>query len=148
MLVGSSCSEMPKVGQEGIGLSKRWIGKFEQMPPSQNRQRLNTCFCSSRLSRIQSGTALNRTGKLMLMRAAQLAKDSGVKGFVIVDRRNYRRTETVRNAYTSTTYSAGFRSEADVKFAVPGSGWQVFDADQVWADLAPYYVAPTATAAR
>jgi hypothetical protein len=86
--------------------------------------------------------------ELMLMRAAQLAKDSGVKGFVIVDRRNYRRTETVRNAYSSTTYSAGFRSEADVKFAVPGSGWQVFDADQVWADLAPYYVAPTATAAR
>src|SRR6185295_13259267 len=45
-------------------------GKFEQMPPSQNRQRLNTCSCSSRLSRIQSGTALNRTGKLTLMRAA------------------------------------------------------------------------------
>src|SRR5215467_3207086 len=72
---------MPKVGREGSGASKKWIGKLLVKPPSENQHRCSSNFPSPLLlvtSAAYSGTALRRKGKLKLIRAPRrIGKSSG-----------------------------------------------------------------------
>ncbi|HYM18446.1 MAG TPA: hypothetical protein VEU06_07780 [Micropepsaceae bacterium] len=91
--------------------------------------------------------------ELALLGAAGVARKSGQKGMIVVDRRD----TTYRNV---TTYygnpirnqAAGYGSELDIVFVDPAAlpekyktaGWRIIDPEAVYSALAPIYLKPSA----
>lgn len=102
------------------------------------------------------GGAPASTEEMLLLRAAQITREKGGRGFLIVKRDDY------EQFYVTTSYGqetsrmpTGHETDADVMFtdaglspAPPYAGRKdlVLDADKVWADLSPYYVYEVAAA--
>lgn len=83
--------------------------------------------------------------EMALLRAAELARQGGHKGFVMIDRRDTSWSiSTTQYGVPLRSDPAGFETEIDVRFVDPAGGEApaalVFDADQVYADLAAVYV--------
>lgn len=86
--------------------------------------------------------------ELALLRAAQLARERNLRGFIVLGRRGLIRSEA-RGIFGDQP--AGFEAEFDVLFVDPAAlptayrdaGWRVVDADAVWSALSPVYVART-----
>lgn len=80
--------------------------------------------------------------ELLLLRAAQLAREAKSPGFAVVEKRDFKRyyVTTMYGAETSRTPS-GFESQADIVFVDPArAGGLALNADRVWAELSPFYV--------
>ncbi len=96
--------------------------------------------------------------EMTLLRAADLARERGKSGFVILERRDYERT--VNTTYYGSTLRSdpqGYSTDLDIELvdvnALPGEyravPWRVIAADKVVADLGPIYMGqPSATAAK
>lgn len=91
---------------------------------------------------------LPQVSEMALMRAAELARARGSKGFIIVGRRVIERSDVVRIYSTEVSnFSAGFANEIDVLFVDPASlppeyadmPWRVIDAETIWNALAAIY---------
>jgi hypothetical protein len=91
--------------------------------------------------------------EMALLRAAELALEKGVKGFVILDRQDVEHTvSTTQYGAVLRTDPAGYSTELDVLFVDPanlpakyrGAAWRVIDADAVFASLGPIYIRPEA----
>lgn len=89
--------------------------------------------------------------EMTLLYAADLANQKGKVGFVIVARRDYKRTMSVTRGFSHTPVSsspAGFKTELDVRFidTIPSAGTidnaRIVDAARVYAELAPVYIRP------
>lgn len=96
--------------------------------------------------------------EMTLLYAADLAKQKGKAGFVIVARRDFKRTMNVTRGFSHTPVSsspAGFKTELDIRFVdsiLPaGTGAsitpagtidrdRIIDAAQAYTDLAPVYI--------
>jgi tetratricopeptide (TPR) repeat protein len=96
-----------------------------------------------------NGGTLSTVAELALLRAAEMARERRMPGFIILGRRRLERTSIV------TMYGrvlreepSGHESEVDILFVDPAAlpvgfeqaGWRVLDAEQVWAQLSPLYV--------
>lgn len=102
------------------------------------------------------GTAATNS-EMALLRAAELAREQGKGGFIVLDRRVLQRTLVTRQygAVIDTDHE-GFIAEIDVVFtdrdALPAgletAGWRFVDAADVIARLGPIYRRPAATGAR
>ncbi|TCS14052.1 hypothetical protein [Caulobacter sp. BK020] len=84
--------------------------------------------------------------EMMLLRAAQLARDAGKPGFVIRKRADYQQymVQTMYGAEISRSAN-GFKTTAEVQFVdTPPevADGLVFNADKVWNDLSPIYTTP------
>lgn len=96
--------------------------------------------------------------EMALLRAAQLARQSGQSGMIVLGRRAMRRsTTTTMYGRVVSTASAGQEAELDVIFVDPANlppayadaAWRVVDANAVWNTLSPIYaVAPQRSAQR
>ena len=96
--------------------------------------------------------------EMTLLRAADLARERGKSGFVILERRDYERT--VNTTYYGSTLRSdpqGYSTDLDIELvdvnAIPSQyravAWRVIAADKVVADLGPIYMGqPSATAAK
>jgi hypothetical protein len=95
--------------------------------------------------------------ELALLRAADLTLQKGKKGFVIVGRRDYQRTQNTM--YYGTVLRSdpiGYSSQLDVVFVDPlnlpdrfnDAEWRVIDASTVRENLAPIYSPETQVAGR
>ena len=89
--------------------------------------------------------------EMALLRAAELARAAGKKGVIVVKRMDVERSMTLYSYGTAlNTTPTGFETELDVIFVDPANlpeayetaPWRVFDADQVYAALAPFYIKP------
>jgi hypothetical protein len=90
------------------------------------------------------------TEEMALLRAAELAREAGKKGFIVLDQRSIVFTVT-RTMYAQPlrTDPNGFETEVDVVFVDPDtlpapfsdSPWRVIDAEDVIARLRPIYAA-------
>lgn len=85
---------------------------------------------------------------LVLLRAADLARATGRRGFVVVTNRSFSRTLNVNDIFVQRIVPAGYAAEAEVVLvdaANPPAGIadlpsRMVDADRVYADLAPVYL--------
>lgn len=96
--------------------------------------------------------------EMTLLRAADLARERGKTGFVILERRDYERT--VSTTYYGSTLRSdpqGYSTELDIELvdmaALPTQyravSWRVIPADKVLAELGPVYMGqPSANGAR
>ena len=99
---------------------------------------------------VQSSAAM--VEEMALLRAADLARQAGKKGMILLDRRRYERTLTVSTMYGAIQNSrpTGYTAEYDVLFVDPAKlpadhadeAWRVIDTDAVYASLASIYTAP------
>jgi hypothetical protein len=89
--------------------------------------------------------------ELTLLHAADLARKQSKAGFLIVARRDFTRTITTTQGFSSIPISsrpAGFKTEMDVQFVDPANlpaalaseSDRVLIADKVYANLAPIYI--------
>ena len=88
--------------------------------------------------------------ELLLLRAAQLAREAKAPRFAVTDKRDFKRyhVTTMYGAETSRTAN-GFESQADIVFAdAGGDAGLTLDADKVWTELSPFYVFEPAKPAR
>ncbi len=92
--------------------------------------------------------------ELALLRAADLARQSGKHGFVVLGRQDVR--HTISQTYYGTvlrTDPDGYETTLDVVFVDPANlparfkdaPWRVIDADDVWNSLSPIYVPASET---
>ena len=99
-------------------------------------------------SHLQRGPTLDMVGDLVLLRAAEVGREQGKKGMIILRRNDVRH---IFNTYDVSTPvrsdPTGFESDIDVLYVDPASlpaayaatPWRVLDVDAVYADLAPIY---------
>jgi hypothetical protein len=89
--------------------------------------------------------------EMVLLRAAELARKKGHRGFVLVGRRGLiRQVVTVGPWSAGGATPSGQEAEVDVAFVDPtnlpasyaAAGWRVLDADEVWNELSPLYPPP------
>ena len=101
--------------------------------------------------------SLATAGELALLRAAQLARQGGHAGMIVLGRRSSRRSVQMYGMYSGGSISdAGQETELDVIFVDPArlpegyadAGWRVIDVNAVWNALHPIYAAPAAPARR
>jgi hypothetical protein len=84
--------------------------------------------------------------EMMLLRAAQLAREAGKTGFVVRKRADYRQYMVQKMYGSEISRSAnGFKTTAEVEFvdlpaADAPSTDRILDAGKVWNDLSPIYV--------
>ena len=84
--------------------------------------------------------------EMSLLRAAQLAREAGRPSFMVTDRRDYRQTlVTTYGGSQIGSRPQGFKTEVDVVFVDAASAPEpvrpiALDAEQVWAELSPFYV--------
>ncbi|WP_375392143.1 hypothetical protein [uncultured Sphingomonas sp.] len=99
------------------------------------------------VGKASSGPAVE---ELTLLRAADLARQAGKRGLLIVGRRDYAQTLTMtRMGIPLSSTPADYKTELDVRFVDPAAlpadlapeRARVLDADQVYAALAPIYIA-------
>jgi hypothetical protein len=97
----------------------------------------------------QRGT-MAMVGEMALLRAAELARQQGKGGFIILNRRGLVRTsQNMMYNVVVREDPQGYDIELDVMFVDPqalpagfeDAGWRVVDAQQVWNDLSPIYAA-------
>lgn len=93
--------------------------------------------------------SLATANELVLLRAAQLARENGHRGFIVVNHQET--TRSIANTYFGTEISRqpnGQAVEIDVVFVDPAhlppayaaAPWRVIDADAVWNALGPIYL--------
>ena len=101
--------------------------------------------------------SISIANELALLRAAQLARQGGHRGLVVLRRRGVIRTMTVTTyGYRSPPTPSGQEAEIEVVFvdpaALPASygnaGWRVLDPDAIWTMLSPVYLRGRETPAR
>ena len=94
--------------------------------------------------------------EMALLRSAQLARDTGRRGMIVIARRGVVRTlSTTGFGGVPMQVPTGQEVEMDVLFVDPANlppdyaeaGWRVLDPDAIWAALSPIYSTPAATAA-
>ena len=96
--------------------------------------------------------------EMTLLHAADLARQQGKRGLLIVARRDYSRMLNTTRGYGAIPVSsrpAGFKAELDVRFVDPASlpaGLEaerdrILDAERVYADLSRIYIPPADTGA-
>jgi hypothetical protein len=87
--------------------------------------------------------------ELALLRAADLARRAGKKGFIVVRRRAVQRSAIYAGFFSAEReHHEGHSVEIDVLFVDPAAlppeyapaPWRVVDADEVWARLSGVYV--------
>ena len=87
--------------------------------------------------------------EMALLKAAELARSKGLKGFIILSRRDIEHTiSATQYGMVLRTDPAGYETELDLVLVDPaalpekyrGVPWRVVDADAVWNDLSPIYV--------
>lgn len=87
--------------------------------------------------------------EMALLRAADLARQSGKKGLIIVDRHDTAFTISTESYGTVVrTDPNGFETDLDVLFVDPNAlpakyqdqGWRVIDVDEAYNSLAPVYI--------
>lgn len=88
--------------------------------------------------------------EMAILRAAHVALEAGAKGFVIIDREDYKRflVTTTYGVQTGDPTPAGFQTRLDIEYADPAApppafaaqGERIFDATKVWTDLSGHYV--------
>ncbi len=93
-------------------------------------------------------TTLTAVEEMALMRAAELTIQSGAKGFLVTDRRDFQQYQvmTYGGSEVSRT-AAGYKAEADVVFVDPDAPPEalaaqkdrILHAEKVWTDLSPIY---------
>jgi len=92
---------------------------------------------------------------MTLLRAADLARQAGKKGLIIVDRHDTQ--FTIGTEYYGTvvrTDPNGYETDLDVLFVDPSAlpdkyreqGWRVIDVDEAYSALAPVYIKPKTSA--
>jgi hypothetical protein len=99
---------------------------------------------------VSSYTTPVSMGEIALMRAAELARERGMHGFIVLARRLIPLTTTfVGGPNNGVSRESGHDLEVDVLFVDPGAlprgyetaGWRVVDADALWTIEQPIYVA-------
>ncbi|HZF93734.1 MAG TPA: hypothetical protein VEZ20_02560 [Allosphingosinicella sp.] len=96
--------------------------------------------------------SISTAGELALLRAAQLARDTGRKGFIVIARRSLIRTVQTSGLGYSMERASGQEVELDVLLVDPDNlprdyaqaRWRVLDPDAIWTALSPVYRAPAA----
>lgn len=96
--------------------------------------------------------SISVASEMALLRAAELARQSGHRGLLIVTRRGVLRSTTMYSAYgfRGATTASGQEAELEVAFVDPAAlpaafgnaGWRVLDADAIWSTLSPIYRPP------
>lgn len=90
-------------------------------------------------------------GEMVLLRVAELARQRGHRGFILVGRRMVRREMLAYGQRPGSGTPSGQEAELDVVFVDPdrlppdyaSAGWRVVDAEQVWNALSPLYPRPS-----
>jgi hypothetical protein len=90
-----------------------------------------------------SGTAESAT-ELIYMRAAQMAREQNLKGFIVLARRSVPRSVVIG----AQSFPGGYEAEIDVAFVDPAAlpepyataGWRVVDADALWTAQSAIYI--------
>lgn len=90
-------------------------------------------------------------GEMVLLRVAELARQRGHRGFILVGRRIVRREMLGYGQRPGNGTPSGQEAELDVVFVDPdrlppdyaAAGWRVVDAEQVWNALSPLYPRPS-----
>jgi len=99
----------------------------------------------SRTIKFNSTTGTGETvSELVMMRAAELAREQQKKGFVVLARRIVPRSVTMGRQ----SWPQGFEAEIDVEFVDPaalperyaGAEWRVVDADALWTVQSALYI--------
>lgn len=119
----------------------RDVGYLDIPGPGPNAMSLR--FASAR-------TPVIAMGEILLMRAAVMAREHGVRGFIILDRQVISRSFLLTGDFTDgEPERIGVDLQFDVLFVDPAAlprgyesaGWRVIDADAAWTALQPIYVA-------
>jgi hypothetical protein len=94
--------------------------------------------------------------EMTLLRSAQLARETGRRGLIVIARRGVVRTlSTTGFGGVPMQVPTGQEVEIDVLFVDPANlppdyaeaGWRVLDPDAIWAALSPVYSTPPAATA-
>ena len=159
--------------QRAIAFDKGGVGSlFRTLPDTENASRVPSMSAKVFLFKIDGfsvkgdgevktvgfrgqSTTNSIVEELALLRAAQLARESGKKGLIVLARRDTKYT-IYNQSYgvTISTNPNGYSTELDVVLVDPGAlpasyqgaEWRVIDADAVYAALAPVYMPPAAHA--
>lgn len=98
---------------------------------------------------LETGNSADAVEELTLLHAADLARQQGKAGLIIIDRRDFSRTLTTSiNGSPTSSRPAGFKTELDVRFVDPAAlpadlaleGDRVLRADKVYSELARIYI--------
>jgi tetratricopeptide (TPR) repeat protein len=103
----------------------------------------------------RSDGTMAMASEMVLLRAAELARKNGHRGFILAGRRMIRRELLAYGQAPGTGTPSGQEAELDVVFVDPArlppeyanAGWRVLDAEKVWTELSPLYPPPRARSA-
>jgi hypothetical protein len=103
----------------------------------------------------RSDGTLAMASEMVLLRAAELARKNGHRGFILAGRRMIRRELLAYGQAPGTGTPSGQEAELDVVFVDPerlppeyaNARWRVLDAERIWNELSPLYPPPRARSA-